>query len=312
VPSPRCAVLPDDDADGARTSSLEALRQAVRDGGGTLSDIADADCVVWTDAREAGELRSLLDANPQVRWVQLPWAGIEPFVGVLDHDRRWTCGKGVYAEPVAEHALALALAGMRGIARYARSTTWSGPIGRNLLGGRVTILGGGEITRSLVRLLRPWGAHLTVVRRHARPMDGVAEVVGQDGLLQALRRSDLVILALALTPETERIVDAEALAAMPDHAWLVNVARGQHVDTDALVEALRAGTLGGAALDVTDPEPLPDGHPLWSLPNVIVTPHVGNTPEMGRVLLAARVRDNVQRFAEGRPLLGPVDVELGY
>jgi phosphoglycerate dehydrogenase-like enzyme len=312
VSPPRCAVLPDDDGDGARSASLEALRQAVRDGGGTPTGIAEADCVVWTDAREAGELRSLLDAHPQVRWVQLPWAGIEPFVDVLDHDRRWTCGKGVYAEPVAEHALALALAGMRGIGRYARSTTWSGPVGRNLLGGRVTILGGGEITSSLIRLLRPWGAHLTVVRRHPRPMDGVAEVVGQDGLLPALARSDLVILALALTPETERIVDAEALAAMPDHAWLVNVARGQHVDTDALVDALRAGTLGGAGLDVTDPEPLPDGHPLWSLPDVIVTPHVGNTPEMGRVLLAARVRDNVRRFAEGRPLLGPVDVELGY
>jgi phosphoglycerate dehydrogenase-like enzyme len=312
VSPPRCAVLPDDDADGARTASLEALRQAVRDGGGTPTGIAEADCVVWTDAREAGELRSLLDAHPQVRWVQLPWAGIEPFVDVLDHDRLWTCGKGVYAEPVAEHALALALAGMRGIGRYARSTTWSGPVGRNLLGGRVTILGGGEITSSLIRLLRPWGAHLTVVRRHPRPMDGVAEVVGQEGLLPALERSDLVILALALTPETERIVDAEALAAMPDHAWLVNVARGQHVDTDALVDALRTGTLGGAGLDVTDPEPLPDGHPLWSLPDVIVTPHVGNTPEMGRVLLAARVRDNVRRFAEGRPLLGPVDVELGY
>jgi phosphoglycerate dehydrogenase-like enzyme len=312
VSPPRCAVLPDDEAHGARTARLEALRQAVRDGGGTPTGIADADCVVWTDAREAGELRSLLDAHPQVRWVQLPWAGIEPFVEVLDHDRLWTCGKGVYAEPVAEHALALALAGMRGIGRYARSTTWSGPIGRNLLGGRVTILGGGEITSSLIRLLRPWGAHLTVVRRHPRPMDGVAEVVGQEELLPALERSDLVILALALTPETERIVDAEALAVMPDHAWLVNVARGQHVDTDALVDALRAGTLGGAGLDVTDPEPLPDAHPLWSLPNVIVTPHVGNTPEMGRVLLAARVRDNVRRFAEGSPLLGPVDVELGY
>jgi phosphoglycerate dehydrogenase-like enzyme len=312
VPSPRCAVLPDDDAGEARTAGLEALRQAVRDGGGTPSDIAEAECLIWTDAREAGGLRSLLDDNPQVRWVQLPFAGIEPFVDSLDHDRLWTCGKGVYAEPVAEHALALALAGMRGIGHYARSTRWSGPIGRNLLGGRVTILGGGEITRSLVRLLRPWGAHLTVVRRHPRPMDGVADVVGQDELLPALERSDVIILALALTPETEHIIDAAALATIPDHAWLVNVARGQHVDTDALVDALRDGTLGGAALDVTDPEPLPDDHPLWSLPNVIVTPHVGNTPEMGRVLLAARVRDNVRRFAEGRPLLGPVDVELGY
>jgi phosphoglycerate dehydrogenase-like enzyme len=307
VTEPRCAVLPADGRPFAR-----ALEEAVREGGGAPSGIEDADVVVWTDARDAGELRSLLDAHPQVRWVQLPWAGIEPFVDVLDHDRLWTCGKGVYAEPVAEHALALALAGLRGVAGYARRTSWSGPVGRNLLGGRVTILGGGEITRCLVRLLRPFGAHLTVVRRHPRPLDGVAEVVGQDGLLTALRGSDLVVLALALTPETDRIVDAEALAALPDHAWIVNVARGRHVDTDALVEALRAGTIGGAALDVTDPEPLPDGHPLWSLPNAVVTPHVGNTPEMGRALLAARVRENVQRFAAGRELLGPVHVELGY
>jgi phosphoglycerate dehydrogenase-like enzyme len=307
VAEPRCAVLPADGRPFAR-----ALEEAVREGGGAPSGIEDADAVVWTDARDAGELRSLLDAHPQVRWVQLPWAGIEPFVDVLDHDRLWTCGKGVYAEPVAEHALALALAGLRGVAGYARRTSWSGPVGRNLLGGRVTILGGGEITRCLVRLLRPFGAHLTVVRRHPRPLDGVAEVVGQDGLLTALRGSDLVVLALALTPETDRIVDAEALAALPDHAWIVNVARGRHVDTDALVEALRAGTIGGAALDVTDPEPLPDGHPLWSLPNAVVTPHVGNTPEMGRALLAARVRENVQRFAAGRELLGPVHVELGY
>jgi phosphoglycerate dehydrogenase-like enzyme len=136
--------------------------------------------------------------------------------------------------------------------------------------------------------------------------------VGPEGLLPALSRSDLAVLALALTPETEQVIGADALAALPDHAWLVNVARGRHIDTDALVESLRAGAIGGAALDVTDPEPLPAEHPLWSLPNAIITPHVGNTPEMGRALLAARVRENVRRFAEGRELLGPVHVELGY
>ena len=84
------------------------------------------------------------------------------------------------------------------------------------------------------------------------------------------------------------------------------------MDTDALVDALQRGSIGGAALDVTDPEPLPDGHPLWTLPNALITPHVGNTPEMGIKLLAARIRDNVQRYAEGRELLGPVHVDLGY
>ncbi|MEX2626034.1 MAG: D-isomer specific 2-hydroxyacid dehydrogenase family protein, partial [Ilumatobacteraceae bacterium] len=271
-----------------------------------------ADALVWTDAKDAQALRDALEARPQIAWVQLPFAGIEPFADVLDDDRTWTCGKGVYAEPVAEHVLALALGGMRGIGRYARETSWSGPYGINLLGASVTILGGGAITTSLVRLLRPFGAHVTVVRRNPEPIEGVAEVVGTDRLHDALRDRDLVVLALALTPETTGIIDADALTAMADHAWLVNVARGRHVVTDDLVAALREGTIGGAALDVTDPEPLPDGHPLWSLPNVIITPHIGNTPEMGRVLLVARIRENVQRYVDGRELLGPVYVDLGY
>ncbi|MFO7779641.1 MAG: NAD(P)-dependent oxidoreductase, partial [Nitriliruptoraceae bacterium] len=124
--------------------------------------------------------------------------------------------------------------------------------------------------------------------------------------------ADVVVLALALTPETEHIIDAAALRAMRDDAWLVNVARGRHVDTAALVTALTEGWIGGAALDVTDPEPLPDGHPLWSLDNAILTPHVGNTPEMGIKLLWARVRENVERRVRGDEPLGLVHVDLGY
>ncbi len=99
---------------------------------------------------------------------------------------------------------------------------------------------------------------------------------------------------------------------MEPHAWLVNVARGKHVATDDLVTALREGWIAGAALDVTDPEPLPDGHPLWELPNCLVTPHTANTQEMARPLLGARIRENVRRFGEGEELLGLVDVERGY
>ncbi len=284
----------------------------MRDAGGTVVPVADAEAVIWTDPSEAATLRETLDAHPSINWVQLPFAGIEPFVPHLDGDRIWTCGKGVYAEPVAEHALMLALAGMRGGLRYARETTWSDPYGHNLLGARVTILGGGEITRSLVRLLRPFGVHLTVIRNRPEPIPGVAQVLPASRLHEPLAEADLVVVALALTPETEQIIDAAALEAMHEHAWLVNVARGRHVDTDALVDALQRGSIGGAALDVTDPEPLPDGHPLWTLPNALITPHVGNTPEMGIKLLAARIRDNVQRYAEGRELLGPVHVDLGY
>jgi phosphoglycerate dehydrogenase-like enzyme len=130
--------------------------------------------------------------------------------------------------------------------------------------------------------------------------------------LQQLEAADLVVLALALTPETEGLFSADEFGLMEDHAWIVNVARGRHIVTDDLVEALRSRTIGGAALDVTDPEPLPSDHPLWTLPNCIITPHVGNTPEMAEPLLAQRVTDNVRRFARGDELLGLVDVDAGY
>jgi len=127
-----------------------------------------------------------------------------------------------------------------------------------------------------------------------------------------LPAADVVILALALTPETEGVIGARQLELMKSTAWLVNVARGGHVDTDALVAALDAESIGGAALDVTDPEPLPDGHALWASPRCLITPHVANTPEMGLVLLADRVTENVRRYMANDELVGPADVAKGY
>ena len=244
--------------------------------------------------------------------MQLPFAGIENYVHLVDDERLWTCGKGVYAEPVAELALSLALAGLRGLGSYTRADRWEGPRGHNLLGGRVTILGGGGITESLLRLLRPFDCHVTVVRNRVQPMDGADDVLEADRYSDVLSGADIVVLALALTPETEGIISSAELSLMERHAWLINVARGAHVVTDDLVVALRSGVIGGAGLDVTEPEPLPAGHPLWALPNCIITPHVGNTPEMAVPLLAERITANVRRFAEGEDLLGPVDIELGY
>lgn len=306
--SPRVAVEPD-------CWRRDDLVAAVEAGGGTVTDPGAAEALVWAEPARADLLPAVVDANPDIGWVQLPYAGIEPFLEML-RDRphlEWTCGKGVYAAPVAEHALMLALAGFRGLATYARATTWEPPQGRNLFGARVAILGGGGITEELVPLLAPFGCHVTVVRNRAElPFEGADEVRATAELDDVLSGTDLLVLALALTPDTEGIIGTRQLEALPDHAWIVNVARGRHIDTDALVDALAAGTLGGAALDVTEPEPLPDDHPLWTEPRCLITPHIGNTPEMGLVLLCDRVTDNVRRRGAGQPLIGPVDTVLGY
>ena len=288
------------------------MAEAISDGGGHIVPLAEAEAIVWADPRDPETLAKLLPEAQHARWVQLPFAGIENFIHLIDHDREWTAGKGVYAEPVAELALGLALAGLRGLGTYARASSWEAPQGVNLLNGRVTILGGGGICASLVRLLQPFNCHITVVRRHVSDLDGVDDVLEADRYADALPGADLVVVALALTPETEGIIAAGELELMERHAWLVNVARGRHVVTDDLVAALRNGEIGGAGLDVTDPEPLPAGHPLWSLPNCLITPHVGNTPEMAVPLLAERITTNVRRFALGEELIGPVDVDAGY
>jgi phosphoglycerate dehydrogenase-like enzyme len=291
------------------------LGDAVLAGGGELVDPEAAEVLVWAVPDDADALTATLDDNPGIRWVQLPWAGIEKQVEVVraHRDRTWTCAKGVYAEPVAELALTLLLAGRRGLGTYGRAATWERPIGENLLGARVVIAGGGGITESLLRMLAPFGCDTTVVRQRAgEPVAGATRVVGTGALDDALGGADALVLALALTPETAGLVDRRRLDLLGDGAWLVNVARGRHVVTDDLVAALRDGAIGGAGLDVTDPEPLPDGHPLWTFPNVLITPHVGNTPAMAVPLLSARVTENLRRWARGDALLGPVHADLGY
>lgn len=294
------------------STSPQWVRDAVIRGGARVVEPEMASALIWSSARDVDGLAAVLAANPRIEWVQLPFAGVENFASVIDDGREWTCGKGVYAEPVAEHALALTLAGMRHVAGYARATDWSGPVGRNLLGASVTIVGGGGIAESLVRLLGGFGCDITVVRRNVRDMPGVSTVVDTGNLVDSLVGADVVILALSLTPETIGIIGRAELEVMEPHAWLVNVARGRHVVTDDLVWALTNGIIGGAALDVTDPEPLPTGHPLWSIPNCIITPHIGNTPEMAVPLLSARIEENVRRYLAGGALIGPVDVRHGY
>lgn len=302
--SPRVAVLPE------RVAALFA--DAIHAAGGEAVPVAEAEALLWTDPDDAEGLSEVLGAHPGIRWIQLPWAGIEPLVGVLDPSRTWTCAKGAYGDEVAEHTLGLALAGMRDIARFARATTWGTPSGRSLIGATVTILGGGGLAEAMIRMLEPFGCRINVLRRSTTPVEG-ADLTGTlVDLPDVLPGTDLLVVMLPLTPETTDVIDAAAIALLPSHAWIVNVGRGRHIVTDDLVAALREGSIGGAALDVTDPEPLPDDHPLWSLPNCIITPHTANTPKMAFPSLSERLSENVRRFAAGEELVGLVDLAAGY
>jgi phosphoglycerate dehydrogenase-like enzyme len=310
-PAPRIAVAPGPPPEDA----LAAIDRA----GGVLSPPEEADALLWLDWRDTEALKATLAANPGIRWIQLPWAGVEHYAaaGVLDPGRTWTCAKRIYGDEVAEHALALALALMRSLKQRSRATTWerevSGLVGSSLYGARVTLLGAGGISAALLDQLRPFSVEATVVRRNPEPLAGAARTVGPDRIHDAIEGADLVVVALALTPETRGIIGRAEMVLMGPRCFLVNVARGAHVVTDDLVAALRNGEIAGAALDVTDPEPLPDGHPLWELDNCLITPHVANpvVGESNRRLLAL-FEDNLRRFAAGQQLVGLVDPSLGY
>jgi phosphoglycerate dehydrogenase-like enzyme len=303
---PRIAVEP------SGHENREWLAAAVEAGGGEVVEPGPAEGLVWAANTGIDALRAGVAQASSATWVQLPWAGVEPFVDALDHDHIWTCGKGVYAEPVAELALTLTLAGLRKLDHYTRVRDWQPIYARNLVGANVVILGGGGITQALLGLLSPFDCKVTVLRNRPAPMVGAERVATLAELDEVLPDADVVVLALALTPETRGVLGEAQLARMKSSAWIINVARGAHIDTDALVAALERHSIGGAGLDVFPEEPLPADHPLWRLSNCILTPHVGNDQRMAEVYLSKRVTDNVRRFGAGAPLLGLVDVDLGY
>jgi len=292
--------------------SVDWLEDAVRAGGGRVVGADEADGIVFhSRADDPSRIAGLITGR--TRWVQLPSAGIESWVeaGVITDDAVWTSAAGAYGPQVAEHALALLLAGARRLQVAARAQTWDRQPGRVVAGSTVALVGFGGIGRCLLPMLKPLGCRVLAVT-DSDPVEGVDRTVSRDAYRDVLPEADHVVLLAALTPQTRGMIGAAELDAMRDDAWLINVGRGGLVDTDALVEALREGRIGGAALDVTDPEPLPDGHPLWTLPNALITPHVANPQEAHDAALAERVRENVRRFGAGETLLGVIDPAQGF
>lgn len=290
------------------------LADAVERGGGVVARPGeDADGLVWSGFESFEDVDAALRAEGIV-WVQLPGAGVERFVEagyVADH-RTWTCAKGAFAEPVAEHALALTLAGLRHLPARVRATSWGEPRATMLYDLDVTVLGGGGIASEYIRLIEPFRCHVTVVRRSPEPHPAAERTYGLDRLDEALATADVVMVALALTDETRGLLAAPQFAVMKPTAWLINIARGGVVVTDDLVAALDADEIAGAGLDVTDPEPLPEGHPLWGRDDCLITPHTADTPEMTDRLLADRVYENVLALGSGAPLVGVVDQDKRY
>jgi phosphoglycerate dehydrogenase-like enzyme len=290
--------------------AAEALSPRVRahrvdpDDGPPAGDAALAQ--VWVPRSGGATLpdNGFLEGLPRLQLVQLLSAGAERFAGRLPDGVLLCNARGAHTPATAEWALAATLAAQRGIPFFVREQDagrWSFGTHDSLVGARVLVVGAGDIGRAIGRMLAGFDVQLTYVARTAR--EGVRAMTD---LPELLPHADVVILIVPVTPETTGMVDAAFLAAMPDGALLVNAARGVIVDTDALVAELSRGRLR-AALDVTEPEPLPPEHPLWTAPGLLLTPHVGGAVPQTDARATAAVIEQLSRILDGEELENVVD-----
>lgn len=293
--------------------SFPAYEQAVMDSGSFLAELDESvGALIWTDYSDPNALKNLLARNPQLEFVQLPFAGVDAFQEVLSAPVRFACAKGSYREPVAEHALMLAMALGRVIPERVRATSWGRKFAASLYDANILIVGAGGITEELIKQLTPFRCNITVVRNRPGHLDGASTTVQLAELDNYLPSADWVFLACSLTDATRNLFDLQRFKKMKPSAYLVNVARGPVINTLDLVTALNEEIIAGAGVDVTDPEPLPDGHPLWSAQNVIITPHTADTNAQVVRLFSIRIRENLAAYKGLGDWVGLVDPELGY
>ena len=266
-----------------------------------------------------------LAAASRLRWIHSPAAGV---AGMLYPEMRArdvvvTNSRGMSANTIAEHVVAVTLALFRSLpVAFARQAarTWAqdevgaSPGSRTLAGSRVLIIGLGSIGGATAERMAALGATVSAIRRRAGlgPTPGVSEVRPPEQLLDTLAHADVVVIAAPQTAATRGVIGEREIAAMKADAVLINVSRGGLIDETALVTALRAGRLGGAALDVFRNEPLKPDSPLWDVPNLLITPHVAGFRRDHWQASAALFADNLRRFERGAPLLNVVDKEAGY
>jgi len=257
-------------------------------------------------------------AADQVRWVHIASAGVDPvmFPALRDSDVVLTNSRGVFDDSIAEYVLGVIIAFAKDLARsidLQRRREWRHRESERIAGRRVLVVGTGPIGRAIARMLRAAGMSVSGMGRRAREGDqDFGEVHASADLLRHLPRYDYVVAVAPLTEQTKGMFAAEAFAAMPSHARFINVGRGELVVTDDLVKALRDERIAGAALDVFETEPLPPDHPLWTLENVLISPHMSGDFAGWRNTLVEVFAENFQRWQTGRPLRNVVDKQLGY
>lgn len=299
---------------------------------GSLGDDLDRYEIIFT----AGPLPEP-ESVPNLRWVQLFWAGVDDIADhpLLNSDVSLCTSSGVHAISMAEYAMALILAFARRMPRildHQRRVDW--PSGRfqlfvphQLFGATLGIVGYGSIGRHLARLGKGFGMEVLAVKRNAMEVvdpgytePGVGDPEGDlpdriyppQALRSFLGECDYVVLLLPLTAGTRHLINERALKAMKKSAVLINLARGAIVDTGALIEALQDETIAGAALDVFEEEPLSEYSPLWQMPNLVLSPHVGGFTPYYNARATDIFAENLRRYLDGDPLLNRVDTHLGY
>ena len=270
--------------------------------------------------------RAQFEAARRLRWIHSPAAGIGGmlFPEMAASPVVITNSRGMSADTIAEHVLAVTLAIFRRLPHAFRSQAsreWAQDAisaeGHRAIGGAcVLIVGLGAIGVAVAARMSALGAHVVGVRRHGAsgtPVEGVVKSIETPDRLQALLpQADVVLLSAPHTRETRGLIGAAELAVMRPDAILINVSRGQLVDEDALIDALREGRIGGAALDVFHDEPLPADSPFWTLPNLLITPHTAGWRPDHWDAAVALFAENLRRFEAGQPLVNVVDKEAGY
>lgn len=275
-----------------------------------------ADAVFAWDFRSTS-LADLWPSLPRVAWVHAASAGVDHllFPALLERATMVTNSAGVFDRPIAEYVLGLLLMhakGFRATLEAQAGHRWDYRETRDIAGARLVVVGLGRIGRAVAQLARACGMQVVAVRREAADDPDADVVYGTTGLRDAVGDADFVVVTVARTLETRRLIDAGVIAAMRPSAFLVNVSRGDAVDAAALATALRDGRLGGAALDVFDVEPLPPDDPLWTTPNLIVSPHMSGDSTGWDDRVIELFADNARRQLAGVELRNRVDTARGY